>query len=393
MRLQSESRKWTLPLLLVLVFVLFLLLHDLSGGTLLDSSSYNSYVLQAEAWSRGRASLDRDYPWLELAVYGGRYYVPYPPVPSAVLFPAVLLAGTHTPDNLIICLTVLLAVSAAYLCLRKAGAGETVSAFWSVFAVLGSSLLSLCTEGTVWSFGHALNAVFCLFGILSALHGKRILSLTLVALAAGCRLFSVLLLIPLLVRFFREDREKELSFKDSALSLLPRLILPALVLLGILAYNYVRFHSPFEFGWSFLGEAGRSGSVFSISCVPENLKALLSPVTLGTGLRLSYNIYGGFLFLLANPFLILLFFRLRKPSPEQWTALGCMVVHLFLLLCCRNFGGWQFGSRLTLDLIPYAFLILLPAMKKAPRNLELFLGAFAVLFNLYGAVSMRLLNL
>ena len=38
-----------LPLLLVIVFAVFLLLHDLFGGTLLSSSTYNSYTLQAMA--------------------------------------------------------------------------------------------------------------------------------------------------------------------------------------------------------------------------------------------------------------------------------------------------------------------------------------------------------
>ena len=64
-----------------MTLLLFVLLHDLFGGTLLSSSPYNSYTLQALAWREGRVSLGRDYPWLELAVYQGDYYVSFPPVP------------------------------------------------------------------------------------------------------------------------------------------------------------------------------------------------------------------------------------------------------------------------------------------------------------------------
>ena len=57
----------------------------------------------------------------------------------------------------------------------------------------------------------------------------------------------------------------------------------------------------------------------------------------------------------------------------------------------RTFGGWQFGARYTVDLLSYALFLCLPRMQERPKRWELWLCAFAVLFNLYGAIAMHLL--
>ena len=381
-----------LPLLLVIVFAVFLLLHDLFGGTLLSSSNYNSYTLQAMAWRNGSFGLGRDYPWLELAVYGGDWYVSFPPVPTLVMFPLTFLFGARTPDHLVILGYALLMVLATYLSMRKIGASERVSAFWALFLVLGSNMLWMCTDGSVWFLAQALNMVLCLYAILCAVCKKRCLSLIFTALAVGCRPFSILLFLPLLALFIEEDvKEKGMPLKKAVLSQWKVLMLPALIGLSYMIFNYARFRNPFEFGHTYLPEFNRGEPQFSASFILRNLPNIFRPVTLGEDLSLSYSIYDGFLFFVANPFFIILFTRLRKLRPYQWTALAAMVMNLVLLLMHRTFGGWQFGARYTVDLLSYAFLICLPSIKKAPRNWELFLGAFAVLFNLYGAVAMHFL--
>ena len=46
--------------------------------------------------------LPEDVPYLELAVYGGDYYVSFPPVPSLLLLPLTFFFGMDTPDSLLI---------------------------------------------------------------------------------------------------------------------------------------------------------------------------------------------------------------------------------------------------------------------------------------------------
>lgn len=66
-----------------------------------QSNPYNSYALQTDSWLKGRLDLGQDYPWLELAIYQGKYFVSFPPFPSYVLIPFVMIFGTNTPDHLI----------------------------------------------------------------------------------------------------------------------------------------------------------------------------------------------------------------------------------------------------------------------------------------------------
>ena len=76
--------------LLALALVLY---HSLAGGTLLSPNVYDSYLLQAKNWLEGRAYIEggENYPWLELAVFEGRYYLSFPPAPSVLaLLPAAL---------------------------------------------------------------------------------------------------------------------------------------------------------------------------------------------------------------------------------------------------------------------------------------------------------------
>ena len=48
-------------------------------------------MLQAQSWLEGRLDLGKDYPYLELAVFGGKYYVSFPPFPSYIMFPFAAL--------------------------------------------------------------------------------------------------------------------------------------------------------------------------------------------------------------------------------------------------------------------------------------------------------------
>ena len=103
LRQRIKTAPLELPLLLILMAIGYLLIHDLAGGTLFSHDPHDSYTLQAQAWLDGKAYLETgaDYTWLELAIYNGQYFVSFPPVPSVVMLPFVLLFGGDTPLSLI----------------------------------------------------------------------------------------------------------------------------------------------------------------------------------------------------------------------------------------------------------------------------------------------------
>ena len=161
-----------------------------------------------------------------------------------------------------------------------------------------------------------------------------------------------------------------------------------------MVFNYLRFHNPFEFGHTYLPEFNRGEPQFSVSFILKNLKNIIRPVSLTSRLSLDYPIHDGFLFFVANPFFILAFSKLKHFKTWtvwQWVSLFAMLLNLVCLLMHRTFGGWQFGARYTVDLLSYCLLFSLPYLGERPKNWHLCLGAFAVIFNLYGALAMHLM--
>ncbi len=387
----------TLPFLLILITVLSILLHDLRGGTLLESSSYNSYTRQALAWRQGQMYLPENVPWLELAVYEGRYWVSFPPVPSLFMLPLTFVFGINTPDNLVMLALVLLSVTAVYLTLRKRGYGKNASAFISTGVVLGCNLFNLSMEGAVWYMAQSFAFCLCMFSILALLKRRFGLALALVALALGCRPFSVLLVLPIAYLYFAE-RLKDRSVRPlKRAQNLVKTLLPALIIgLALMLYNYVRFKNPFEFGHSYLPEFNRGELQFSTSFIGRNLKGLMQLVGFDGEARLTYTIFNGFCPLLANPIFILLFIEIgicffrREWSPMKLITLSALILNFFFLLCHRTFGGFQFGARYTVDLIPCTliFFLLLPKRKLTPWRR--FILCFGIIFNLYGALAVSL---
>ena len=92
---------YTPLVLLMLMAGMWAVLHAVTGIKALGSSAYNTYTLQALAWRDGHTWVENRLH-LELAIFGGQYYVSFPPVPSVILWPLTVLFGEMTPDNLLV---------------------------------------------------------------------------------------------------------------------------------------------------------------------------------------------------------------------------------------------------------------------------------------------------
>lgn len=102
--------------IIFLIMIGYLLLHDLAGGTLFVHEPLDSYTLQALAWRKGEVCLTngQDYPWLELAIYNGKYYVSFPPLPSVLMLPLTFVFGEDTPNTLMVAIYAIAALVGAY---------------------------------------------------------------------------------------------------------------------------------------------------------------------------------------------------------------------------------------------------------------------------------------
>lgn len=390
----------TLGGLLACLALALLLFHSLAGGTLLSANSYDSYALQAENWLAGRNYIaeGEKYPWLELAVYEGRYYQSFPPVPAVFLLPWVVLCGgaAAVPSNLIIALVALLCAAGCYACCARAGLSAPAAACLTLFVSLGSNAFWLSTSGGVWFMAQMWGLCLAFWGLFFAQRttpGHAVLTSLCLALAVGCRPFYALLLAVWLVRFVCSNR---------TLAHLTAAVLPAaLTAAAMMAYNLARFGNPLEFGHNYLPEYTRNGdALFSPAYLPGNLLQLLRPVTLDAQPQLHFPIFNGFCFLAANPLFLLAVLRAlgvalrREPRQAQplnvggWCLFAACLTVAVLLCLHRTLGGWQFGARYLVDLFPWVILWFCTRPGWQPRTGAWTLCGMAILFNLYGAVYM-----
>jgi hypothetical protein len=139
------------------------------------------------------------------------------------------------------------------------------------------------------------------------------------------------------------------------------LIVPVALGLFTALYNFVRFHSIFDFGYSkipnLLQEPWYQHGLFSLYAIPWNIHKMLFE-----GFRdaptfpfISFAPFGCSIFLV-SPFLFLI---VREGGPHKrvaWIAIGLLT---FALWAHGNPGGWQFSYRYAMVLLPWMFLLLL----------------------------------
>ncbi|MDD6014555.1 MAG: hypothetical protein PUC10_07870 [Clostridiales bacterium] len=383
-----------IPALMLLGYIF---IHMLFGGTLLSYNFWDSYSLQAMSWLSGRLDMGKNYEWLELAVYNGKYYLSFPPLPSVVMLPFVLLFGEKTPSNLVSALYGIFTAMIAYKILKKAGMKRGGAVFFAIAYVWGSNMLWLSTSGGVWFLAQGLNMLLLTACVYFAQQKMRVAAYAMAALAVGCRPFSVCMFLPLMAYFYTADKDRPMA--DRIGGQIRSLIIPVFIALCYMLYNYVRFGNVLEFGHNYLPEFTESEKgQFSLSYILPNLyNLLLRPVTLRADLTLEYPLFDGFMFYIANPMFLIWFaavvkdVRQKKLDAVRLCIVIAVLIELLLLCAHKTLGGWQFGARYTVDMLPMALMYLL-LKKDEPGGISAFIMAAGMMFNLYGALAMTMLH-
>ena len=363
-----------LPVVLGVLAVLFAAM-SFTGGWPTKSNEYRTYALQACAWLEGRLDLGRDYPWLELAIYEGKYFVSFPPFPSVVLLPFCAIFGSATPDHLIaLAVTVVGVVFALRLCRRVAPQSARGSAaFLTLFLYLSNGYMHIGLQGGwVWHLAQCMCFTLSLMALSFAAEGKGTPSLACWAFAVGCRPM-VAVYLPLLACLLYRAHGKQLL--QLARERWYWAVCPTVIALGYMALNYARFGNILEFGRSYLPEFTRTQTgQFDFSYVLNNLQSLVRlPRPGGENGALRYYTFECQAFWLITPLIVVTFVawlcRLRRHTPGQRFTLITVplmaLLHLIILLLHRTLGGWQFGNRYLLDMLPYLFCALLMWMPRS----------------------------
>lgn len=367
----------------------YIVLYRVMEQGLLSHSTYDSYTRQAGMWWQGRADLPENVTWLELARYGGKYYVSFPPFPSVVQFLAYPIFGLETPDNLINTLFGFGSFVLVYRFVMLRGSGGLASAVTALLLTLGSNLFYLSLTGWVWFSAQTQSFFFSVLAVY-LIHSRRKAAWYFAFLALGiafaCRPFQILY-VPLLLYLLHQNHGGGEVDIRTYVRYTP-FVLP-LIAVGLLvaAYNHARFENMLEFGHNYLNEFAHVPQ-FSLQYVPGNFLEILKLP--GTDQEYFWPIFNGTLFFLVNPAFVLLGARLAQGRVDTKKALYlmCLLVHFVLTLSHRTMGGWQFGTRYLVDMLPFALLFFADGKRISSPWLSLtaVLAVLGIAINIWGAV-------
>jgi len=186
-----------------------------------------------------------------------------------------------------------------------------------------------------------------------------------------------------------KSSSKQIADRRSQIADLTRFCAVPFVL-GILSliYNYVRFSSFTDFGYAripgVLNEPWYNHGIFSTEYIPRQAWEMLWKIWRIRD-TFPYLIPNGFSssILLSSPFLL---FSLRTGSRDKvlkYASWAAIVILTFLLWIHGNSGGWQFGYRYAMVILPWIFVILLESSPKKITPLEWAAYGFSFAMNLY----------
>ena len=371
---------------------------------------YYDYTFRvAENLLKGSIGFPQKPPsWLnEFVPFEGLWYSVFPlgSVLSMVPIAFLKVAGviTEMPAAFIF------AVLAGFACLLLLKIGSRYDLPFSRIALMtcgimfGTFTWTNLTMGGAWQLALGFAMVGELGAIYFTVYDRRpLIAGAFFALAFGNRT-EILLTAPIFLYLLtRSESNEDRDTKDKAAYSKPLTevnasafqraakfcVVPFILGVSTLVYNYVRFNSFTDFGYAripgVLDEPWYNHGIFSVWYIPrQGWEMLLKLWEVKS--TFPYLVPNGFSssILLSSPFIL---FALRLGSRDKvlkycaWAAIAVMTI---LLWMHGNSGGWQFGYRYWMVCLPWLFVILLENSPKKISRLEWAAYIFSFIANLY----------
>ena len=377
---------------------------------------YNHFALLADAWLHGRLDLGGPPPdytgFNDFAVFQGKYYVTFPPMPAVLLVP--LVAASRSVDA--VCdgrfFILLAGVGPATVCLaldkmsraRVSARTRGENVFLAFAFAFATVYWFTAVQGTVWFAAHVVAVVFTALYLYASVDAAHPI---MAGLCLGCAIATrtpLLFALPLfaceLVRTARARsvRGRLLDPSGGFVKRATAFLAPLLATLGVLAWhNQARFGSPFEFGHRFLAIVWKTRidkwGLFSVHYLGRNLGVMLTsmPFVGAKDAPPQINAHGLAL-TITSPFLLWVLWpriRGRTRARSMYIALAVTAFAVSVPdLLYQNSGWIQFGYRFSNDFA--VFLVAMIAV--GGRKLGAGFGAavaFAVAVNAFGALTFQ----
>ena len=329
----------------------------------------------ASALLEGHVGLQKPAPsWLnEMVPQDGRYYSVFPLGAVLSMLPVAILQKIHVANNFPGRALAALVAALSIWFLFRLSILSTKSlpkrVLLSLVPIFGT--WTWCNVGFGGAWQIALGLAF--LGEIAALYFvlvdfRPIVAGAFFALAVGNRT-EIVLCLPVFLFLLLKQRAPEAKglgmlaqqAREQLRVFVYFLIVP--LALGCLTalYNYARFHSFFDFGYSHipnvLKEPWYRHGLFSFHAIPWNVHKMLFEGfrDVPTFPYISFFPFGCSIFL-ASPFLLLIFREGGIQKAATWIAIALLT---FALWTHGNPGGWEFSYRYAMVLLPWMFLLLL----------------------------------
>ena len=387
-------------LLCLCVTAVFFVIWTFTGQWPWKSQAYNSYILQAQSWLEGRLDLGRDYPYLELAIFNNKYYVSFPPFPSYVMLPFVLI-GWNSCDSMIAFAVSLLGAVYAFKILKHFDIESKTAIFFTLLLTVGSNWLMTAQNAWVWFIAQNMAFTLSLMAIYYALKNKIGLSLAFWACAVGCRPFQILYLPALLYLIY--NAHKAVNPEDKIIDIIKKRYL-ALVPMAVIALSYMilnsaRFGNITEFGHNYLPEFTNSElGQFNLSYIKENIGSVFRLPSVNSSGIWEYPQFNGMCIFLISPIVISYIvytvkaFALKQETDKKLIFIIIVIVILEILCITshKTMGGSHFGNRYMNDILPAILLgtaLLKPSSENKYFNFNYILFLIGITLNIVGTVG------
>lgn len=381
----------------VFLFIITLLVYSISNKG--EGTGWNHFVALADAFLHGHLFVATNLT--ELALWGGHYFVVYPPMPAILLIPFVAIFGTSFYQPILSIVLGAVNVSLAYIVLKKLFGNKKLALWVSILYAFGTIQWYHAEVGSSWYVAHIVALFFLWLSILEMVTRKRLFLIGFFIGAAYLSRLPTILAFVFVILFLREkfligNNIKQRNIRNLFIFLLG--LLPALIFNSL--YNYLRFGRFDDFAYS-LYLSSQSLSIkqsifpygfFSINYIPDRIKDIFFsfPIFTTQPPFVLPNLYAMAIYVVTPAFLLILFASFKKRLVYA-SLITVFVISIPSLIKGGN-GFTQFGFRYSLDFLPFLLLLTASGLENRFNIYSKSLILLSICINLWGVIMISVLN-
>ncbi len=386
-----------LVIFLVIFFSYQYLFHWVGGEY---QTRFTYFNLLAEQFVQGKLYLENPAQTYDLVFFDGKWYVPMPPAPAILMMPLAYLIGGSAISSHVFSIA-FSALNSVLLFLileqtRRLG-WINLSHNYMVWLValfaFGTPHLWVGLSGQAWFLSQIVAVSLIAFAAFATLKSWSpwVVGVS-IGLAVATRPNSIISWLFVFAIAAQMMKDNPSAIKQMMAWAIKSAAPILLAIIGLLMYNYARFGTFADFGYTTLNgdpeiiANAQTHGLFSPHFILSNLRVMLFNFPLiRPDARWPIQPSGnGMSIFLVTP----VFFYLFRRYERQWWILGAWATvfcGLGLLLMYHNTGSRQFGYRYILDVIAPLILLLAAALRdRIPWHFFALLS-LSILINLYGA--------